>query len=302
MQKPIHHIREKWPGVDSHKFQEYWEEQTGKSITTVKPSQLRVREDTESPTGQTLCYVPENGVMNSNTTDTDLQDITQCSMELFQEELGALDTPVLRQLATCCTNDLRNVLFVHDKRILGVVREQIPNLVAQNVLTKEEGEVLEKGIIETILPGTSSMIDLLNHSEHDASLRDRYIIKPIRDASCNDILLGRNISQHEWLVLLERLSVKPLRPSEDAFVAQQLVDHVWYDIVTHDEGGLTPEKYHLIGSQHVINSEADVFGPWRLGKEVHVGLSRKDGKKKGIVMCSVIRPDGMGRSVEKEMG
>lgn len=298
----MYHIREKWPGVDSHKFQRYWKEQTGKSIRTVKASQLRVREDARSPTSQTLYYIPGDSVVSGSTPDFEPKDITQCSMELFQEELGALAMSVLRQLATCCTNDLRNVFLIHDKRILGVVREQIPNLVARGVLTREEADLLEEGIIQTILPGTFSMGDLLDRSKHDTDLKNKYIIKPVRDAACNDILLGRNIPQYDWLALLERLSTKPLRPSEDAFIVQRLVDHVWYDIATHDEGGLTPEVYHLIGSQHVINSEIDVFGPWRLGKEVHVGLSGKEGKKKGIVMCSVLRPEGMGRSMEQEVG
>ena len=80
--------------------------------------------------------------------------------------------------------------------------------------------------------------------------------------------------------LLERLSDHALLPSEDAYVIQRLVDHVRYDIATHDEGGLTSEKYHMIGSHHMINSKLDTFGPWWLGRDVHVGF--KQGTKKGF--------------------
>lgn len=62
---------------------------------------------------------------------------------------------------------------IHDERILGIVRERIPNLVARNILTKKEDDLLEEGIVETIFPGTSLMKDLLDRSEDDIPLKDK---------------------------------------------------------------------------------------------------------------------------------
>ena len=262
---------------------------------TVTPSQLQVRPDAQSPTGHSLFVSAENEHIDSENCAipqrADLQEVSQCSLELFQEELADIDPVVLQQIATCCVNDFRNILIVHDKRILSIIRDELPDLVAREVLTEEERQLLENGIIETLLPGSSAMKILLQQAKQDDGLRYVYIAKPVRDASCHDIRLGKNMTQEEWLGLLERLSNHVLLPSEGAYVVQQLVNHVWYDIATHDEGGLTPEKYHMIGSHHMINSKLDAFGPWRLGKDVHVGF--KEGTKKGIVMSSVLRPERM---------
>lgn len=265
----------------------------------MKPAQLRVRRDSESPTGYSLFILPQDEHEDpAHSADTATQKVSQCSLELFQEELADIDAPVLRQLATCCVNDFRNILLVHDKRILCIIREELPSLVARRVLTEEERHLLEKGIVETLLPGSPAMKTLLQRAKRDESTRHFYIAKPVRDASCHDIRLGKNMTQDEWLELLERLSDRALLPSEDAYVVQPLVNHIWYDIATHDDNGLTPEKYHMIASYHMINSKLGVFGPWRLGKDVHVGLM--SGEKRGVVMSCVLRPEEMSGMEDKE--
>jgi hypothetical protein len=132
------------------------------------------------------------------------------------------------------------------------------------------------------------MSKLYEQSRDDLTIKDGYIIKPARDAACNGILLGRKISQEQWLDHLDRASQHALLPSEDTYIVQKLVDHIWYDIVRHGVDTTEVERFHLIASGHIINSKLFVYGPWRVGVDVHVGLS---GEKKGIVMSAILRPD-----------
>ena len=310
--KPLFHIRDKWPGVDSHPLAREYQQRFGQPMITVKPSDLRLLPDNKSPTSYSLYYCAEPSTLDDNHKQqvngeqhidspinndherkrANLQKVEQGSLELFQEEYE-MDPLMLQQIATCCVNDFRNIFIIHDKRILGIIEEELPKLEARKVLTPQERSDLSDSIATTLLAGTPAMKDLLDRSRQSNREKDAWIIKPVRDASGNGIKLGKNISQEEWLDLLERHADHTLLPSEGACVVQRLVDHVWYDIVRHDgnDDPVKPEKFHLIGSMHMINSKLEVFGPWRLGEEVHVGFTEEGNM--GIVMSSVIRPEGV---------
>jgi hypothetical protein len=256
----------------------------------VDVSELQLQEDAQSPTGYSLWYNPKKGENEQEdvTTKKDPQRIHQCSLELFQEEIAEIDPSLLRQLATCCTNDFRTILLLHDKRILGIVLEELPNLVRRGRFTSDEAARLKGGIADTLNPGTDRMSKLYEQSRDNSTIKDGYIIKAARDAACNGIFLGRKISQEQWLDHLARASQHALLPSEDTYIVQKLVDHIWYDIVRHGVDTTEVERFHLIASGHIINSKLFVYGPWRVGVDVHVGLS---GEKKGIVMSAILRPD-----------
>jgi hypothetical protein len=261
--------------------------------------------------------------------DSEEREVHQCAVELFQEELEGLDEVLLRKLATCCVNDFRTVLLVHDKRLLGIVREELDDLVTRGVFATDEAARLRDGIAETLLPGSPQLQNLLERSKHDSKEREKWIVKPARDAIGHGIVLGGDMTQDAWRSLLEEQSSRYLRPGEGAMVIQRLAEHVWFPIVRHadgvpdtphwhcEEGDLLAENggellngeayvngeikdyglFHLIGSHHVINSRYAMFGPWRIGKKTHVGVNEAGG---GIVMSAVVRSDGMVRDDERE--
>lgn len=300
--KPLYHIREKWPGLDSHPLAKEWEERTGQPFITVQPSQLSLRPNPCSLTGYSLLYSPNQPQNGEHVSDeSQVQEVQQCSLELFQSELAELSPSMLRQISTCCVNDLRNVFLIQDKRLLGIILDELPNLQNRGVLTADECEELQQGIALTLLPGTAEMRSLLEQSESNDALRNKYIIKPVRGGMGNGIILAKHLSQSEWLSLLEQQSSHALLPSEGAIVIQELVQHIWYNIVRHDRGTTQPEKFHMIASQHMINGKMSVHGPWRLGQEVHVGLGEGG---EGIAMSAVMRPEGMdewqGREEEED--
>lgn len=192
---------------------------------------------------------------SSGTAELPLQEICQCSLELFQEEISQIDPVVLRQIATCCVNDFRNILILHDKRILGVILEELTSLENRQVISAEEKGQLERGIADTLLPGTSRMKGLLERSSRDEKVKDFHLVKPIRDGSGNGIRLRKDIDQGDWLKMLERLSEPTDRPTTDTCIVQRLVDYIWYDIVRNEGPPSKPDKCHLIGSHHVVNSK-----------------------------------------------
>lgn len=268
---------------------------TGLDVVQIEPSQLQLEKDDSSPTGWSL-YAKvgisgsENGKNISNTGGS-LRKVEQCAVELFQEEFSDINSTALKQLATCSVNDFRTIFLLHDKRILGIVLDEIPDLERRNVLSTQEGKILRDGIAETLIPGSNVLKQLLGDSKEDPLAKNEWIVKPVRDASCNGIRLGVDIGQDEWLSLLERLSSRALYPaSDDAYVVQRLVVHKKYDIVRHDVSVAKTEQFHLIGSCHMINSRSLVFGPWRIGDKVHVGLGPD---ARGIVMSCVVRPEDM---------
>lgn len=259
----------------------------------IEPSQLQLEKDDSSPTGWSL-YAniggdPGNDEHTSSTGG--LLKVEQCALELFQEEFADINPTSLKQLAMCSVNDFRTIFLLHDKRILGIVLDEIANLVKRNVFSPDEGRILRDGIAETLIPGSNALKQLLEESKQDPLAKNEWIVKPVRDASCNGIRLGVDIEQDEWLSLLERLSSRALYPASDnAYVVQRLVKHGKYDIVRHDVSVANIEQFHLIGSCHMINSQSLVFGPWRIGEKVHVGLGPD---ARGIVMSCVVKPEGM---------
>lgn len=260
-----------------------YKQMTGQDFVEIEPSQLRAEQDDSSPIGWAL-YAK----LGSAEEESQVK-IEQCAVELFQEEFADIDPLVLRLLSTCSVNDFRTIFLFHDKRILGIVQQEISNLIETNVLSATEGMALRNGIAETMIPGSSELKRLLEDARQDPLAKNRYIIKPVRDASCNGIRFGEQMEQDDWLLFLERAATRSLYPAsdEDACVVQRVVDHARYDIVRHDVAVSNTEQFHLIGSCHMINSQSFVFGPWRIGEKVHVGLSPQ---ARGIVMSCVFRP------------
>lgn len=249
-------------------------------VDAVDPKNLEVRLDDASPTGLSLW---------DKTTETHLE---QWIIEMLQPEYSELDPAVAQQLALSPANDLRTVFIVHDKRLLGIIPEELPGMVSRGVLTAEEAEIVAAGITQTINPGSEGVRDLLRESKENPDLRNGYIYKPCRDGMGHGIELGRNMTQEAWLERLEKLANPDvLRPHDDAAVIQKLVDHNWYDMVRHEvlsDDGAKPNKFHMIGSLFMLHNQRYYAAPWRMGLETHLGITSD---KPGLVMAMVRQPD-----------
>ncbi|KAF5662851.1 hypothetical protein FHETE_7745 [Fusarium heterosporum] len=279
-EKPLFCIRDKWPGADSQVLSAIHAARGRQAIKTVRPLDLEARPDESSPTGFALW---------DRATNTHLE---QWFVEMWQEEYAQLDETVIRQLALTPLNDPRTVFIVHDKRLLGIVPEELPGMISRGVLTPEEADLVASGIIQTINPGSEGIRDLLRESIKDDNVRKDYIYKPCRDGMGHGIELGRNLTQEAWLERLKKLANPDvLQPHDDAAVIQRLVDHKWFDVVRHEvptDDGAKPKKFHLIGSMFMFHNQSFYPAAWRMGLETHLGITEEN---TGIVMAMVHPPD-----------
>lgn len=210
-----------------------------------------------------------------------VEEIFQVGLELHQRELAALAPEMLRQISLRCFNDMRTVLLVHDKRMLGIVKQELPRLVARNVLTPGQATTLDRGIVDTALPGSRELEELLQASRDSPQLRNGFLMKPIRGGKGAGIVFGDDLSPEEWVAALERLRTPGVIPGVSC-VVQRRIEPRLYDVVLKPSGEM--HSYPLVGTYHVVNGKLLGLGTWRAsgGRIVAVSCG-------GSWICSVIR-------------
>jgi hypothetical protein len=188
-----------------------------------------------------------------------VEEIHRVGLELHQHELFALPPEMLRQISTRCFNDMRTVLLVHDKRMLGIVQQEAPSLVARGVLTPFQGEALIKGIADTILPGSHELNQLIQQCAGDDERRNEYLLKPIRGGKGAGIIFGDEISACEWRTILERLRDPSIGSGDTSYVVQRRVIPILYEVILNSSQG----RYPLIGTYHAVQGRLLGLGGWR---------------------------------------
>jgi hypothetical protein len=95
-------------------------------------------------------------------------------------------------------NDLRTIFLVNDKRILGIILQELEALVSKHrIHSQEQDEILRQGIVPTILPGSQELKDLIDKSRKGIVEKDKFIIKPCRGSRGAGHLLGEVLSSEE---------------------------------------------------------------------------------------------------------
>lgn len=270
---------------------EFVQRHSGITPRFILPADLRLLPDAQAKGGYKLCcvvkssdsMVPSSSFLCHN--GEILEEIHQLGLELRQQELRALQPEMLHQISLRCFNDLRTILLVHDKRMLGIVKQEIKDLVARNVLTPMQAEALNKGIADTILPGSLELQDLIRHCKESPGQKDEYILKPVRSGKGDGIVFGKELSSAEWISRLQHLSAAQLSAAYGgACIAQRRVKQLLYDVILRPTGVKT--QYPLIGTYHSINGEFLGLGIWRSSPDQICAVSHG-----GAWMCSVTRGD-----------
>lgn len=281
------------------------ERRLGVKPRLITPEQLRLVPDAHSKGGQRLCCVVNSARASASATVTTdaamgpssaaahpplliseqgepVEEIFQVGLELHQRELAALTPEMLRQVSLRCFNDMRTVLLVHDKRMLGVVKQELPRLVARGVLTQAQAGILDRGVVDTLLPGSGELQGLVRRCALSPALKDQYILKPIRGGKGAGIVFGDDLDNAAWLEALNRLAVQQTLSEEGTFVVQRRIRPRLYDVVLKASGEMV--RYPLVGTYHVSNGKLLGLGTWRAsgGRIVAVSCG-------GSWVCSVIR-------------
>ncbi|KAF4959108.1 hypothetical protein FGADI_1986 [Fusarium gaditjirri] len=285
---PLHLLKGSEKGIDIHMFINAVSHRFGVKPRLIAPADLRIFPDARSKSGFRLCcvihdrdgHVPNTWRFVSPHGET-CEEIHQVGLELRQRELFTLEPEMLRQISLRCFNDMRTILLVHDKRMLGIVRQEIPQLVARGVVTAIQAEALRLGIVQTMIPGSEELKDLLKVSLTSPDLRHGYILKPIRSGKGNGIIFGDDATAPEWTSLLQAFT-SPSEISAELCVVQRRIIPRTYDLVLRASEGIV--RYPLVGTYHVTNGRLLGLGTWRASAGRIVAVASG-----GSWICSVIK-------------
>ncbi|KAM0255931.1 hypothetical protein ACHAQJ_005332 [Trichoderma viride] len=290
---PLHLLKGEEPGIDFNMFADAVGRRTGYVPRVVNPADLRIVTNEKSKTGYTLCALykgPELGVAPPSpssvflTSDDELvEEIHQVGLELHQRELFALQPEILREISMRCFNDMRTILLVHDKRMLGIIKQELKKQVAREVITQRQAELLDRGIADTFLPGSSDLRQLLLRSEQCPLVRQDFLLKPIRSGKGDGIVFGDELTNEEWVAALER-QLSPELELERSCVVQRRVISRLYDVVLKSSGEKL--RYPLIGTYLVTNGVFLGLAGWRSSGDRICTVGNG-----GAWICSVVRKE-----------
>ncbi|KAL4870424.1 hypothetical protein BDV12DRAFT_195368 [Aspergillus spectabilis] len=141
---PLHFVRNRHEPSDAGPMLALLEAWTGARVRVITPGDLHLVPDRTSFTGYRLC---------ADTSSSDgqvLEQVHQAALDLYQDELRSMDRDVLKNLALCSINDMREIFLVADKRILGIVLQELGDLVHKHgILTLEQAKILREHIVPT---------------------------------------------------------------------------------------------------------------------------------------------------------
>ncbi|RAK79414.1 uncharacterized protein BO72DRAFT_365277, partial [Aspergillus fijiensis CBS 313.89] len=260
---PIHIVRDQYrtPYIDM--FVSFAEQSGRISATIIKSADLRLIKSNNSQTGYDLYCLSDKDCPDMVSTDSERLDrVYQTGLHLFQHELRSIPTDILRHLALHCVNDLRSVLLIHDKRILGVLLQELDSLVSKQVLTPEQAAILRHGVVPTINPGSPELSNLIDQQSRSLIHKDNFIIKPVRSGRGDGILLGRELSVSQWDSLLLDLRDPGLEPGRTMYIIQPLIEQPLFELLDH-RGEV--QSSPLVGSCHLANGSFTGLGFWRAG-------------------------------------
>lgn len=272
-------------------FVEAVRRRTGSAPRVIGPSDLRLVLDERSQTGYTLCALlkepnsnlaPPLGPSVFLTNDGEVvEEIFQVGLELHQRELVGLSLEMLRELSTRCFNDLRNIFLIHDKRMLGIIKQELQNQVVRGVLTQRQAVILDRGIADTYLPGSLEMRELLFYSEKCPDIRQHFLLKAIRGGKGDGIVFGDEMTHEEWIAALQRQVSLGLDLEKSCVVQRRIISRR-YDMVLKSSGEKV--RYPLIGTYFTVNGAYLGLGGWRSSNDRICTVANG-----GAWICSVIR-------------
>jgi hypothetical protein len=282
-------------GIDIYMFIDMMRRRFGTKPRLVHPADLRLAPDAGSKSGYRLCCKiasnqskagDDNEQSTANRWTLTLEngerweEIHQIGLELQQKELDALEPEMFRQVSLRCFNDMRTIMLVHDKRMLGIVREEVPNLLERSVISSAQAEALITGIVPTILAGSPDLLDLIQSCTTSPLLRHQYLLKPIRGGKGDGIVFGDELAADEWLSRLENLR-NPDITSGASCVVQKRIVNCLYDLTLGPSLG--KGRYPLVGTYHATAGKLMGLGIWRTNHGRVIAISSG-----GSWICSVV--------------
>ncbi|KAM0232012.1 hypothetical protein ACHAPO_008046 [Fusarium lateritium] len=246
------------------------EQRTGYRPRSVRPSSLRVVPCSESWTGFDLyCEIDQQTAVSSNALDVMningqfMEKVHQIGLQLYDFELFALDPDMVREIAKRSVNDIRSVFIAHDKRILGIIHQELHDLVHKHkIMSQDQGKILEDGIIPTIIPGSQELQSVMENARQDPSNKDEFIMKPFRLARGSGIRLGKDISVEEWQSTIQLMRQANMDPTVAQYLLQPLLPLQTVEWFWSEERQVI--KSRMVGLYFSVNGRFIGLGSWRV--------------------------------------
>ena len=255
-------------GIDIHLFIPFVHSITGRKPIFIKPSDLRLCPCHSSLTGFTLHHAVGVDTHGNEV----LEPIHQIGLELHQHELRGLPAPMLRGISLHYFNDLRTVFLVHDKRMLGIVLQELGNLVSvQGALTFADAETLRQGIALTINPDSDALTALAKLSNVWPALKDDFLLKPIRYGKGAGIVFGCDLTPQEWSARLHQLRKPQLKEDKVKFVVQRRIQQPHFSILLHNKEDI--QRNYLVGTYMAVHGRYLGIATWRTSSSAICAIS-----------------------------
>lgn len=258
----LHLVKGEEHGYDIFMFMEF-AKKLGLDLRLIHPNDLRIVPDQAGVNGLKLCCLaPSNDPGSFSTASGEtVEDVHQICVELHQREFRALGWEMQKQLSIRCFNDMRTILLVHDKRMLGIIREELGSLTSRGVISVAQARCLDKGIAYTILPGSSRLSVFEKDCRLSETLKDDYILKPTRGGKGAGILFGDEINNHDWLALLQTMKSAHINKKETSYVVQLNICQPFYNIFSASDA--SPSRCRMVGTFHMVHGTYLGLGIWR---------------------------------------
>ena len=230
---------------------------TGSQLRLVDVSDLQLKPDSSSSTGLALYYkLPGTG------DKVEPERGHQVALALCPEEYNLLPPDMLRHLAKVSVNDLRTSLFVNDQRFLGIILQELNDLVERHqVLTPDQARILQEGIVPTILPGSAELKRIFSKSKHGEILKNNFMLKAARASRGNGHRIGDELSAEEWEAALLGMQDPTIQTDTTSYVLQPYVRQPNFDIVA-DKNRTVPNS-QVVGTYYTVDGRFIGLGPWR---------------------------------------
>lgn len=257
---PMYFLRDQENTVMLEAFLDLVGKKTGIRPRVIHPNDLRLVPDASSATGYAL-YTTNPAL--STDGDEKLEKIYQIGLQLYFDEYVSVPPEIQQHLTLYGVNDMRSILLIHDKRLLGVLHQELDALVTKHhVLTEEQADLLRKGVIPTIIPGSEELHQLIDSHHQGKVTKDDFILKPVRGSRGAGILFGDELSVSEWEAILNSQKNPELSPDRTLYVIQPIVKQIEQELFLDEEIGT--QTCQQVGSYHVVNGKFHGLGVWRV--------------------------------------
>ncbi|KAA8898496.1 hypothetical protein FN846DRAFT_892780 [Sphaerosporella brunnea] len=182
---------------------------------------------------ESLRLLPDGGGITDNVGPVD-----QFLLELHQSEIEALPEPLLHVLARSCWNDLRTIYFVHDKRMLYLIRRELEWLVCLGEITPSQAEVLRRGVAETYIPADPQFERVLQKDR-----KEEWTLKMCMAGKGEGMVFGKNVDENTWRELMGLCKQEAVLSGRQRSPASSTASKHRFGKETEDIGSYVLQRY-----------------------------------------------------------